>query len=179
MDDLSEHYLGYTTTHFTDIAGKGKKQITFNQVSIDDGAPYACEDVIVTHKLNEVLAQELVNYAKLYKLYQTIELPLIAVLVTMERNGVELDENALGYNNIFTSIRSTVINTHLIEGDLLFAFACNISKMGSGELVNYATLYKLYQTLELPLIAVLVTMERNGVELDANALGSKMGSGVP
>jgi DNA polymerase-1 len=42
------------------------------------------------------LAQELVNYAKLYKLYQTIELPLIAVLVTMERNGVELDENALG-----------------------------------------------------------------------------------
>jgi DNA polymerase-1 len=47
--------------------------------------------IIVTHKLNEVLAQELVNYAKLYKLYQTIELPLIAVLVTMERNGVELD----------------------------------------------------------------------------------------
>jgi DNA polymerase I-like protein with 3'-5' exonuclease and polymerase domains len=42
MDDLSEHYLGYTTTHFTDIAGKGKKQITFNQVSIDNGAPYAC-----------------------------------------------------------------------------------------------------------------------------------------
>jgi DNA polymerase I-like protein with 3'-5' exonuclease and polymerase domains len=70
-------------------------------VSIDDGAPYACEDVIVTHKLNEVLAQELVNYATLYKLYQTLELPLIAVL-------------------------------HLIEGDLLFTFACNISKMGSG-----------------------------------------------
>ena len=115
MDDLSEHYLGYTTTHFTDIAGKGKKQITFNQVSIDDGAPYACEDVIVTHKLNEVLAQELVNYATLYKLYQTIELPLIAVLVTMERNGVELDANALGKQQLDVIAQMETIKAQAFE----------------------------------------------------------------
>lgn len=96
MDDLAQHYLAHTTIHFSDIVGKkDKKQITFNQVSIDDAASYACEDVIVTYKLNEVLARELVNHAKLYKLYQTIELPLIAILVTMERNGVELDTNIL------------------------------------------------------------------------------------
>lgn len=96
MNDLAEHYLGHTTIHFEDVAGKGKKQISFNQVSIENATPYACEDVIVTHKLNEVLAQELVNYAKLYQLYQTLELPLISVLLRMERNGVALDVNALG-----------------------------------------------------------------------------------
>ncbi|CAC9521151.1 DNA polymerase I (EC 2.7.7.7) [uncultured Gammaproteobacteria bacterium] len=115
MDDLSEYYLGHTTIHFTDIAGKGKKQITFNQVSIDNGAPYACEDVIVTHKLNEVLAQELVNYAKLYKLYQTIELPLIAVLITMERNGVELDANALGKQQFDVIVQMEAIQTQAFE----------------------------------------------------------------
>ncbi len=115
MDDLSEHYLGHTTTHFSDIAGKGKKQITFNQVSINDGAPYACEDVIVTHKLNEVLAQELVNYAKLYKLYQMIELPLIAVLVTMERNGVELDATILGKQQFDVAAQMEIIKAQAFE----------------------------------------------------------------
>ena len=76
MDDLAQYYLAHATIHFEDVAGKGKKQVTFNQVSIDDAASYACEDVIVTHKLNEVLAQELVNYAKLYKLYQTTRIAL-------------------------------------------------------------------------------------------------------
>ncbi len=115
MDDLSEHYLGHTTIHFSDIAGKGKKQITFNQVSINDGAPYACEDVIVTHKLNEVLAQELVNYAKLYKLYQMIELPLIAVLVTMERNGVELDATILGKQQFDVAAQMEIIKAQAFE----------------------------------------------------------------
>ncbi len=115
MDDLAQHYLGHTTIHFADIAGTGKKQITFNQVSIDTAAPYACEDVIVTHKLNEVLAQELVNYAKLYKLYQAIELPLIAVLVTMERNGVALDANALAKQQLDVAAQMANIQTQAFE----------------------------------------------------------------
>lgn len=95
MDDLSAYYLDHQTIHFTDVAGKGKKQLTFNQIDIDIATPYACEDVIVTHKLNEVLAHQLVKYPDMYKLYLQVELPLIPVLVTMERNGVELDTQAL------------------------------------------------------------------------------------
>ncbi|KAA0446604.1 MAG: DNA polymerase I, partial [Candidatus Thioglobus sp.] len=100
MDDLSAHYLGHKTIHFTDVAGKGKKQLTFNQVDLKIAAPYACEDVIVTQKLNQVLAQEIVKYPDLYKLYLRLELPLIPVLVRMERNGVELDAKMLGVQQI-------------------------------------------------------------------------------
>ncbi|SMN11959.1 DNA polymerase I [uncultured Candidatus Thioglobus sp.] len=101
MDDLSEHYLNHTTIHFTDVAGKGKKQLTFNQIDLQTAVPYACEDVIVTHKLNEVLAHELVKYPDLYKLYLKVELPLIPVMVKMERNGVELDVQALNSQQIY------------------------------------------------------------------------------
>jgi len=100
MDDLSEHYLEHVTIHFTDVAGKGKKQLTFNQIDLETAAPYALEDVIVTHKLNQVLAHELVKFPNLYKLYLKVELPLIPVLVTMERNGVELDSQALATQQI-------------------------------------------------------------------------------
>ncbi len=95
MDDLSEHYLGHKTIHFADIAGKGKKQITFNQVNIDDAFPYACEDVIVTDLLNKILDENIAQYPKLAKLYQNIELPLVKVLLRMERNGVEIDSALL------------------------------------------------------------------------------------
>ncbi len=95
MDDLSKHYLHHKTIHFADVAGTGKKQIPFNQVPIERALPYACEDVIITHKLNRVLEDNLVQYPKLVKLYQTVELPLIKVLVHIERNGVKLDANAL------------------------------------------------------------------------------------
>lgn len=91
MDDLSEHYLNHKTIHFADIAGKGKKQITFNQVSLENAFPYACEDVIITYELNKVLDENIVQFPKLVKLYQNLELPLIQTLVLMERNGVELD----------------------------------------------------------------------------------------
>jgi len=95
MDDLAEHYLDYTTIQFSDIAGSGKKQITFDQVNINEAAPYACEDVIVTALLNDVLDENIAQYPKLVKLYQNIELPLIKVLVRMERNGVKIDEGSL------------------------------------------------------------------------------------
>ena len=100
MDDLSEHYLGHTTIHFSDVAGKGKKQLTFNQVDIDKAFPYACEDVIVTDALNRVLEDELAQYPKLAKLYQQLEIPLIQVLLRMERNGVALDVASLNTQQV-------------------------------------------------------------------------------
>ncbi|WXU00148.1 MAG: DNA polymerase I [Catillopecten margaritatus gill symbiont] len=115
MDDLSEHYLSHKTIHFTDVAGKGKKQLTFNQIDLETAAPYACEDVIVTHKLNEVLAQELVKFPNLYKLYLKIELPLIPVLVRMERNGVELDSQALATQQIDIVKQMADIQTQIFE----------------------------------------------------------------
>jgi len=95
MDDLSEHYLNHLTIHFADVAGKGKKQITFNQVSLEKALPYACEDVIVTFELNNVLNNNIAQYPKLVKLYYDLELPLIKTLVRMERNGVKLDVESL------------------------------------------------------------------------------------
>jgi len=95
MDDLSEHYLNHKTIHFVDVAGKGKKQISFNQVSIEQALPYACEDVIITFELNKVLNENIAQYPKLVKLYNNIELPLINILVQMERNGVKIDSDSL------------------------------------------------------------------------------------
>jgi len=115
MDDLSVFYLQHETIHFADVAGKGKKQLPFNQVNIDIAAPYACEDVIVTHKLNETLAHELVKYPDLYKLYLQVELPLIPVLVTMERNGVALDSQALNTQQIDVAKQMTAIQTQAFE----------------------------------------------------------------
>mgnify|MGYP003384794119 FL=1 len=95
MDDLALHYLGHTTIHYSDVAGSGKKQLTFNQVSIDEAMPYACEDVIVTNELNNLLELKLQSFPKLVALYKSIEMPLIKVMLRLERNGALLDETSL------------------------------------------------------------------------------------
>ncbi len=115
MDDLAEHYLNHQTIHFSDVAGKGKKQITFNQVGLDQAFPYACEDVIVTQALNQVLDADLAQYPKLAKLYQTLEVPLIEVLVRMERNGVELDVNALSAQQLDIASQMKAIESQAYE----------------------------------------------------------------
>ncbi|MEO1917300.1 MAG: DNA polymerase I, partial [Candidatus Thioglobus sp.] len=115
MDDLAQHYLNYQTIHFADVAGKGKKQITFNQVGLEQAFPYACEDVIVTQELNQVLDGDLAQYPKLAKLYQTLEIPLIEVLVRMERNGVELDVNALNIQQIDIAAQMKDIESQAFE----------------------------------------------------------------
>jgi len=97
MDDLSEYYLGHTTIHFSDVAGKGKKQLSFNEVSLDQAVPYACEDVIVTHELNKALEEKIGQYPKLQVLYRTLELPLVKIMLTLERNGALIDVASL-YN---------------------------------------------------------------------------------
>lgn len=115
MDDLAQHYLNYQTIHFADVAGKGKKQITFNQVGLEQAFPYACEDVIVTQELNQVLDGDLAQYPKLAKLYQTLEIPLIEVLVRMERNGVELDVSALNIQQIDIAAQMKDIESKAFE----------------------------------------------------------------
>ncbi|WP_115720309.1 DNA polymerase I [Gallaecimonas mangrovi] len=96
MDSLSLKYLAHKAISFEDIAGKGAKQITFDQVAIKDAAVYAAEDADVTMKLHQVLWPKLEAEAPLKKVFQEIELPLVPVLSRMERSGVLIDKTLLG-----------------------------------------------------------------------------------
>ncbi len=91
MDALAKKYLDKTTIHFEDIAGKGKKQLTFNQIEIDTAAEYAAEDADITLQLHDVLSQTLQAEPSLDRIYREIEMPLLDVLQRVERNGVEID----------------------------------------------------------------------------------------
>ena len=95
MDTLAEKYLGLQTIHFEDIAGKGAKQITFNQIAIEDASPYAAEDADITLRLHQTLWPELEKHDGQRKVYQTIEMPLLPVLSRVEMNGVLLDQKML------------------------------------------------------------------------------------
>jgi DNA polymerase I len=95
MDALALKYLNYTTTHFTDIAGKGVKQLTFDQIPVDQAGAYAAEDADITLRLHHCLWQKLEQQADLKKLFLETELPLLDVLSRIERNGVLLDSKLL------------------------------------------------------------------------------------
>ncbi len=87
LDTLALKYLGQQTIHFEDIAGKGAKQLTFNQVPIEQAAPYAAEDAEVTLRLHHMLSEKLNQTPSLSTLYRELEMPLVPVLSRIERNG--------------------------------------------------------------------------------------------
>jgi DNA polymerase-1 len=91
MDSAAEKYLGVKTIHFEDVAGKGAKQITFNQVDVDRATEYSAEDADVTLRLHQALWPKIEATPRLQALYETIEQPLVAVLYRMERTGVLVD----------------------------------------------------------------------------------------
>ena len=95
MDSLALKYLGHRTIHFEDIAGKGAKQLTFNQIPIEDAGPYAAEDADVTLRLHRALRPRLEEHAALAALCDTVEVPLVPVLSRIERNGVRIDVRLL------------------------------------------------------------------------------------
>ena len=95
MDDLAKRYLDHETIEFESIAGKGKNQLTFNQIPLEQATEYAAEDADVTMKLQQVLWLKLQEEPTLVELYKTMELPLLHVLSRMERTGVLIDSDAL------------------------------------------------------------------------------------
>jgi DNA polymerase-1 len=95
MDSLALKYLGMRTISFEEVAGKGAKQLTFNQVSIEQAAPYAAEDAAVTWRLHEVLSAQLGKEPRLSDLYSELEMPLVAVLARVERQGALVDRQQL------------------------------------------------------------------------------------
>jgi DNA polymerase I len=91
MDALAEKYLDRTTIHFEDIAGKGKKQLTFNQIDLEQASPYAAEDADITLQLHQTLWPQLQAIPSLEEVYIKLEMPLLPVINTLERNGVNID----------------------------------------------------------------------------------------
>ena len=100
MGSLAEKYLGVSTVSFEDIAGKGKKQLTFNQIDLEQAGPYAAEDADITLRLHQALRPQLEAIGKLASVFDDIEKPLISVLSKVERNGAYVDATLLGKQSI-------------------------------------------------------------------------------
>lgn len=100
MDSLADRHLNYKTTTFEDIAGKGKKQLTFNQIPLEEAANYAAEDADITLLLHQALYPQLEAEKSLLHVYQDIEMPLVPVLSRMERTGVLIDANVLAAQSV-------------------------------------------------------------------------------
>jgi DNA polymerase I (EC 2.7.7.7) len=95
MDTLALAHLGHSTIHFEDVAGKGAKQLTFNQIPLETAAPYAAEDADITLRLHQKMWPQLEQQPSLCKVFNDIELPLVPVLSKIERNGALIDVMAL------------------------------------------------------------------------------------
>lgn len=95
MDGLALKYLGHKNISFEEVAGKGAKQLTFNQVDLDIAGPYAAEDADITLRLHQHLWPRLEKEPKLASVFDELELPLIQVLSDVERQGVLIDSMLL------------------------------------------------------------------------------------
>ena len=95
MDTLALKHLSHKTIHYEDIAGKGAKQLTFNEIEIDKAATYAAEDADITFRLHETLWPRLQQTPSLVSVFREIEMPLVPVLSRIERRGVLLDVDML------------------------------------------------------------------------------------
>ncbi|CAM3802595.1 DNA polymerase I [Pseudomonas wadenswilerensis] len=100
MDSLALKYLNHATIGFTDIAGKGAKQLTFDQITLEQAGPYAAEDADVTLRLHQTLQQKLAQIPSLQSVLADIEMPLVPVLAKIERQGALVDAKLLGVQSI-------------------------------------------------------------------------------
>jgi len=95
MDSMANRFLNHNTIHFEDIAGKGVKQLTFNQIELEKAGPYAAEDADITLRLHQCIHAQLEKVPELLKVYKEIELPLMPIIQHIERNGVKIDADML------------------------------------------------------------------------------------
>ncbi len=116
MDDLAKEYLGVTTIHYEDVAGKGAKQIPFQEVTIEQAGPYAAEDADITLQLHQVLMAKLQPHPTLLALYSDIEIPLLSVLARIESNGVLIDTAMLSQQSL--ELASHIVALEQLAHDL-------------------------------------------------------------
>ena len=111
MDDVARVYLSHLTTTFEQIAGKGAKQKTFNQIELEVAAHYAAEDAHVTYRLYEVLSAKLQPFPELVNILHNIEMPVARVLTGMEEDGIKLDHAFLDQLSVeFSETMQTLEN---------------------------------------------------------------------
>ncbi|MEO1581462.1 MAG: DNA polymerase I [Pseudomonadota bacterium] len=118
MDSLARHYLGRTTIKYEDVAGKGAKQKTFNQIDLETAAPYAAEDADITLQLHQHLAKSLADIPSLQLVYDDIERPLAPVLLDMEEQGVLIDRALLEQQSeeLAASMAQLELRAHELAG---------------------------------------------------------------
>ncbi|MDE2090319.1 MAG: DNA polymerase I [Gammaproteobacteria bacterium] len=119
MDSLAQKYLDYKTIHYEDVAGKGAKQIGFEQVRIEDATRYSAEDADITLRLHHMLWPRLAATPTLRKVFEEIEMPLVPVLLEMEHGGVLIDAGMLKQQSteITQSLRKLEQRAHELAGD--------------------------------------------------------------
>ena len=119
MDTLAQKHLGVETIHFEDIAGKGAKQLTFNQIDLEKAGPYAAEDADITLRLHQTLWPQLEQNASLASVFHDIELPLVKVLSKIERTGALVDAAALNAQSAEyeQTLKSLETKAHELAGE--------------------------------------------------------------
>ncbi len=115
MDSLALKYLGVNTIHFEDIAGKGSRQLTFNQIALEQAAPYAAEDADITLRLHQTLWPRLEAEPDLRRVFETIEIPLVPVLSRMERTGALISREQLATQSRELGERMLVLEQQAYE----------------------------------------------------------------
>ena len=115
MDSLAQKYLGLTTVSFQDIAGKGVKQLTFDQIALEQAGPYAAEDADVTLRLHQTLHEKLAAIPSLASVLSDIEMPLVPVLARIERQGALVDDKLLGEQSVELSNKLVALEREAFE----------------------------------------------------------------
>ena len=115
MDALAKKYLNHDCISFEDIAGKGVKQLTFNQVDIKEAGPYAAEDADITLRLHETLHEKLKESESLLTLYNEVELPLVQVLTYMEQQGALVNASKLHQQSQEIQVRLTELEKQAFD----------------------------------------------------------------
>lgn len=142
MDSLSVRHLGHQPVAFSEVAGKGKAQLTFDQVDIDTGGHYAAEDADITLRLHQTLMPQLTQQPKLHRVFNQLEMPLISVLSRIECNGVLIDDNMLLQQSqqLAMSMQETQVKAYeLAEGEFNLASPKQIQEI-------------LYDKMQLPVL---------------------------
>ncbi|WP_137886070.1 DNA polymerase I [Pseudomonas sp. 2FE] len=143
MDSLALKYLGHSTIHFEAIAGKGAKQLRFDQIALEQAGPYAAEDADVTLRLHQTLWQKLTAVPSLAKVLTEIEMPLVPVLARIERQGALVDAKLLG-------IQSHELGEKLVQLEReAFAIAGEEFNLSSPKQLGVI----LYEKLGLPVLS--------------------------
>ena len=142
MNSVARYYLNAETIHFEDVAGKGVKQLTFNQVELELAAPYAAEDADITLQLHEKIWADISKNEALKHLYETVEQPLVQVLFAMEETGVLVDRDML--NKQSAELASTMLEIQKKAHEL----AGGPFNLGSPKQLQQI----LFEKLELPVV---------------------------